>query len=150
MMFTLTHRTPLQNIHMVYIFLWFGVVIKQAVSFVFFTLQWRHNEHDVVSNHQRLDWLLNRLFRHRSKKTSKFHVTGLCEGNSPMTYDFPAQWASNAENVSIWWRHHEYFITGGEIIIIQVLVGAIKFHCMPINHVILRKDLDFTIFGAIL
>ena len=22
---------------------------------------------------------------------------------------FPAQMASNAENVSIWWRHHEYF-----------------------------------------
>ena len=22
--------------------------------------------------------------------------------------EFPAQMASNAENVSIWWRHHEY------------------------------------------
>ena len=32
--------------------------------------------------------------------------TGLCAGNSPETGEFPAQMASNAENVSIWWRHH--------------------------------------------
>ena len=38
---------------------------------------------------------------------SKLRVTGLCEGNSPGTGEFPAQMASNAENVSIWWRHHE-------------------------------------------
>ena len=25
---------------------------------------------------------------------------------SPGTGEFPAQMASNAENVSIWWRHH--------------------------------------------
>ena len=41
------------------------------------------------------------------KKTSKLHVTGLSVGNSPRTGEFPAQMASNAENVSIWWRHHE-------------------------------------------
>ena len=69
-------------------------------------LQWRHNEHDGVPNHQCLDWLLNRLFRRRPMKTSKFRVTGLCGGNSPVTDEFPAQRASNAENVSIWWRHH--------------------------------------------
>ena len=44
--------------------------------------------------------------RRRSKRTSKPRVTGLCEGNSPATGEFPAQSASNAENVSIWWRHH--------------------------------------------
>ena len=38
-----------------------------------------------------------------AKKTSKLRVTGLCAGNSP---GIPAQMASNAENVSIWWRHH--------------------------------------------
>ena len=52
-------------------------------------LRWRHNESDVVSNHRPHDCLLNRLFRHRSKKTSKLRVTGLCEGNSPMTSQFP-------------------------------------------------------------
>ena len=31
-------------------------------------------------------------------KTSKLRVTGLCEGNSPVTSEFPAQRASNAEN----------------------------------------------------
>ena len=31
----------------------------------------------------------------------------LCEGNSPVTGEFPAQRASNVENVSIWWRHHD-------------------------------------------
>ena len=46
------------------------------------------------------------LFRRRSKKTSKVSVTGLCAGNSPGTGEFPAQRASNAENVSIWWHHH--------------------------------------------
>ena len=31
----------------------------------------------------------------------------LCAGNSPVTGEFPAQRASyNAENVSVWWRHH--------------------------------------------
>ena len=69
-------------------------------------LQWRHNEHDGVSNHQPHDCLLNRLFRRRSNKTSKLRVTGLCAGNLPVTGEFPAQRASNAENVSIWWRHH--------------------------------------------
>ena len=71
------------------------------------TLQWRHNGHDGVPNHQLHDCLLNRLFRRRSNKTSKLRVTGLCEGNSPGTGEFPAQRASDAENVSIWWRHHE-------------------------------------------
>ena len=75
--------------------------------FVFHTsLHWRHNGHDGVSNHQPRDCLLNRLFRRRSKKVSKLRVTGLCEGNSPVTGEFPAQRASNAENVTIWWRHH--------------------------------------------
>ena len=46
------------------------------------------------------------LFTRRTKKTSKLRVTGLCEWNSPVTGESPAQMASNAENVSIWWRHH--------------------------------------------
>ena len=71
-----------------------------------FALRWRHNGRDSVSNHQHHECLLNRLFRRRSKETSKRRVTGLCAGNSPGTGEFPAQMASNAENVSIWWRHH--------------------------------------------
>ena len=51
-------------------------------------------------------FLLNRLLVGRLKKTSKLRITGLCAGNSPGTGEFLAQMASNAENVSIWWRHH--------------------------------------------
>ena len=68
--------------------------------------QWRHNGHDSVSNHQPHDCLLKRFFRRRSKITSKLRVTGLCEGNSPGTGEFPAQRASNAENASIRRCHH--------------------------------------------
>ena len=70
------------------------------------SLRWRHNDRDSVSNHQPHDCLLDRLFRHRLKKTSKLRVTGLCAGNSPGTGEFPAQRVSYAENVSIWWRDH--------------------------------------------
>ena len=73
------------------------------------SLQWCHNWRDGVSKHQPHDCLLNRLFWRRSKKTSKLRVTGLCEGNSPDAGELPAQRASNAENVSIWWRHHVYW-----------------------------------------
>ena len=79
------------------------------------TLLWRHNGLDGVSNHQPHDCLLNRSFRHRSKKTSKLRVTGLCAGNSMVTGEFPAQMASDAENASIWWRHHD----------------AMRSHCEP-------------------
>ena len=71
-------------------------------------LKWRHNELDGVSDHQPDDCLLNRLFRCKSKKKSNLRVTGLCAGNSPVTGEFPAQRASNAENVSILWRHHVF------------------------------------------
>ena len=70
------------------------------------SLRWRHNGCDSISNHQPHHCLLNRLFRRRSKKTSKLRVTGLCAGNSPRTGEFPAQMACIAENVSIWWRHY--------------------------------------------
>ena len=70
------------------------------------SLQLRHNERHGVSNHQPHDCLLNRISRRLSKKASKLRVTGLYEGNSPVTGEFPTQRASNVSNVSIWWRHH--------------------------------------------
>ena len=53
-----------------------------------------------------------RFIQAQIKKISKLRVTGLCVGNSPLTGEFPAQKASNAENVSIWLRHHEQYISG--------------------------------------
>ena len=75
------------------------------------TLQWRHNGCDCVSNSQPHDCLLNRLFRRRWNKTSKLRVIGLCDGNSPVTGDFPSHRAGNAENVTIWRRHHDLTTT---------------------------------------
>ena len=56
--------------------------------FYVYTLPWRQNERHGISNHQTYDCLLN--------ADQRKHVTG----------KFPAQMASNAENVSIWWRHN--------------------------------------------
>ena len=72
------------------------------------SLQWRHNDHDGVSNHQLHGWLLKRLFWRRSKKTSKLRVTGLCVGNSPGPVNSPHKGPVTRKNVSIWWRHHDY------------------------------------------
>ena len=84
----------------------YAIQMRQYVGRIL-PVQWRHDGCDSVSNHQPHDCLLNGLFGRKSKKTWKLCVTGLCAGNSPGTGEFPAQMASNAENVSIWWRHHE-------------------------------------------
>ena len=69
-------------------------------------LLWRHNGHDGVSNHQPHACLLNRWFRHRWKKNIKApRHWALWE---KLTGEFPAQRSSNAENVSIGWRHHPW------------------------------------------
>ena len=58
------------------------------------SLQWRHNGRDGVSNHQPHDCLLNRLFKRRSKKTSKLRVTGLkfVRGIHPWPVNSPHKW----------------------------------------------------------
>ena len=100
-----------------------------SMSGTYSALRWRHNDHAGVSNHQPRGCLLNRLFRRKSKKTSKLRVTGLCAGNSPGTGEFPAQMASYAENVSIWWRHHgsKYWILVTDNNIVQ---NQCAIHCM--------------------
>ena len=90
-----------------YIDVWISPMLNgSTINTAVMSLQGRHDGRDSVSNQQPYDCLLNRLFKRRSKKTSKLRVTGLCAGNSPGTGEFPARMASNAENVSIWWRHH--------------------------------------------
>ena len=81
--------------------------LQYNVGWAHYPLHWGHNGRGSVSIHQPHDYLLNRLFRRRSKKTSTIRITGLCVGNSPGAGEFPTQMASNAENVSIWWRHHD-------------------------------------------
>ena len=68
-------------------------------------LQWRHNEHGDVSNHQPHVWLLNRSFRRRSNKTSKRRVTGVCVWNRPLNSPHKAQATRNIfpfDDVIIW------------------------------------------------
>ena len=62
-----------------------------VISWYRISLQWRHNGRYSISNHRRLYCLLNYLLRHRWKKTPKLLVTGLCEGNSPVTVTW-RQW----------------------------------------------------------
>ena len=78
-------------------------------------MKWHHDECNGISNHWRLDCFLNPFFRRKSKKTSKLHVTGLCKGNSLETSEFRTQRVSNAENVSIWWCHHDNSLFAGNI-----------------------------------
>ena len=94
---------------MIYIY---GIILKRnsyqlQLSWIHGTRLWRLNGHEGVSSHQPHNCLLNCVFRRRIKKTSKLRITGLCEGNSPVTGEFPTQRASNAENDSIWWRQHD-------------------------------------------
>ena len=94
------------DINVFWFTLWFfqGTIGNRSME----SLQWRHNG---VSNQQPHHCLFNRLFRRRSKKTPKLRVTGPCAWNSPVTGEFHAQMTSNAENVSIWWRHHDGLLT---------------------------------------
>ena len=105
---------------------------KQHLENILLPLRWRHNERDGVSNHQLHDCLRNRLFERRSKETSQLCVTGLCAGNSPVTGEFPAQRASDAENVSICWRHHDTFVPAVVAFVcgvaaLVILAGAVAF-----------------------
>ena len=54
--------------------------------------------------------------------------------NSPVAGEFPAQKSSNAENVSIWWRHHGCQLIQND----QNLKGAYYFrhsHLVTLDHI---------------
>ena len=63
---------------------------------------------DSVSNHQPHHCLPNRLFKAQIKENIKAPRHWPLWGEFTRDGEFPAQRASNAENVSIWWRHHEH------------------------------------------
>ena len=69
------------------------------------TLQWRHNEPDGILNHRRLI-VYSTVCSGADQRKHQSSASLTFAGNSPVTGEFPAQRASNAENVSIWWRHH--------------------------------------------
>ena len=86
---------------------WSGVLPPYAESFrtqhmFSISIQWRHNEHDGATNHQPHECLLKVRIKENIKAPRHWPLWG----NSSVSGEFPAQRASNAENVSIWWRHH--------------------------------------------
>ena len=85
-----------------------------------------HNEYDVVPNQWRVDCLLNHVFRHRSQKISKLCVTGLCEGNSPVTGELPAKGPVTRKMfpfhdvfMNQWHLHVSLSQTGGRVICLE-------------------------------
>ena len=76
-----------KEISILYIFRlsWFLTLGSQPITVA---LQWRHNVLNGISNHWPHDY--SSVYS-GAKKTSKLCVTGLCEGNSPMTGEFPAK-----------------------------------------------------------
>ena len=72
------------------------------------TLHWRHNDHDGLSNPKPASRLFTQPFIQTQIKenTKAPRHWPLC-GEFTGTGEFPAQMASYAENVSIWWRHHD-------------------------------------------
>ena len=91
-------------------------VEKKGKSQESISLQCRHNERDGVSNHRRLDCLLNCLFRCRSKKTSKLCVAGaetsavvmaliLHDWLVPVFHQRGLSQMENENTISSWWRH---------------------------------------------
>ena len=77
------------------------------------SLRWRHNGLDSVSNHQPHDCLFNRLFRRRSKKTSKLRVTGLFAGIYRGPVNSTHKWPVTRkmfpfDDVIMWIKLHTY------------------------------------------
>ena len=121
-----------------------GSSLKFWISKKKIQLQWRHNGRYNVSNHQPHACLLNRLFRRRSKKTSKLRFTGLCAGNSPVPGEFPAQMANNAENVSIWWRHHDVVTVSANVL--PPCVSILSPYMIMIMQIVVFKRKIWTIW----
>ena len=90
----------------------------------------------------------------RSKKISKLRVTGLCVGNSPGIGEFPALMASNAENVSISWRHHDcsglmyYSVVRGKNAMKSLIIGnsTTWWQFLPANN---RQNVILHIIGSL-
>ena len=67
------------------------------------------------------------------KHQSPASLHGLCVGNSPVTGEFPAQRASNAENVSIWWRHRALYSRGADVSMKYISVSIFPWNKRPIS-----------------
>ena len=69
-----------------------AIIFGVAILVTLHSFRWRNNGRDGVSNHQPHYCLLNRLFRRRSKKTSKLRVTGLLREIHRWPVNSPHKW----------------------------------------------------------
>ena len=76
------------------------------VSVAYVALRWRHNGRDWHLKSPASRLFTQPFIQTQIKENIKALCHWLCAGNSSGTGEFPARMASNAENVSIWWRHH--------------------------------------------
>ena len=78
------------------------------------SLQWRHNGRDSVSNHQPhivFSTVYSDAVQRKLQAPRHWPFCGEFNGDRWID-EFPAQMASNAENISISWRHHATRIFG--------------------------------------
>ena len=64
---------------------------QRCFFFRIYSLQWRYDEHDGISNRRFLDCLFKQFFKRRSKKTPKLLIINLCEWNPPVSGEFPSR-----------------------------------------------------------
>ena len=98
-------------------------VVKACVKFILMIRKWNatkwnfHRVENVHYSNVMMSAMASKItgvsivcfepfFSRRSKKMSKPIITGLCDGNSPVTAEFSAPTAGHAEDVPTWWRHH--------------------------------------------
>ena len=105
-----THVNKSPHLHRLFVF---HVSPRSPLSDMgLFSLQWRHNEHDGVSNHQPPDCLTQPSIQAQIKENIKAPRHWPLWGEFTGDRWTPRTRASNAENVSIWWRHHVLLLTG--------------------------------------
>ena len=107
----------------------------------------RNHYSDVIMGRWRLKSPASRLFTRTfiqaqiKENTKAPRHWPLC-GNSQVTGEFPAQMSSNAENVSIWWRHHDnYFaIVGNHTDIALFWILTVKIWVSSVNKLAWKES----------
>ena len=80
------------------------------IKVIWFSLQWRHNVHDGVSNHQPHHCLLNRFSSADQRKHQSSASLAFVWGLHRWPVNSPCEWPVTRKNISIWWRHHVIYM----------------------------------------
>ena len=99
---------------------WWAITKNDVVS-----VQWLVNitaTSNGLSNYRSIKCLFSSLVRLTTRKHQSSVLLFLCEGNTPMTGGFHAQWGNNAEKVSIRRRHNDHASMGHVQLLVIVLI----------------------------